>query len=333
MVIQEFYELYWKRIEYYWIAVLNKGDAHPSVNEIGFYHLKNPGKRLRSYLATGLFLCLNPQISEQGLEFAASIELLHNASLIHDDLEDNDFYRRGKLNIWKKYSPVQAINLGDLLFAKSIEIMLASEISGDIKLEMIRRTMSALNEIIYGQMLEISFQNTLNMNWKDWENIAAQKTGSLFRLIFEGVFILSGADIRDYRDELKSIGRMIGNLYQMRDDLLDAMGLKEGRRQGSDILEGKMTCLSIKAVEKGVEIRTIREILLNPGQAGQEYRIKRLIDLYERQGITLELQRIFSGLLEECRGHPVTVIFPQIKPALNNFLDLLVIKDEKKRAG
>ncbi len=330
MIIQEFYEQYWGRIENRCMSILNQGNPPPSVKEIVLYNFKNPGKRLRPYLSMGLSLCFNPRIDERDLDFAASVELLHNASLIHDDLEDQDFLRRGELNIWKKFSPVQAINTGDLFFTKAIEIMLVSEISGNIKLELIRRTIKAINELIHGQMLEISFQNTIDMTWKDWEDIAAKKTGALFRLIFEGVFLISGLNISDYADGFSSIGRLVGNLYQMRDDLLDAIGLKEGRRQGSDILEGKMTCLSIKAMEKGDEnSRLIREALLNPGQEDQESRINRLIDMYEGQGITFELLQQFSILLEECRNHPITINFPRIKPAFNDFLDLLAIKDRK----
>ncbi len=331
MVIQEFYENYWGRIESRFIDIINKGNPPPSVIEIVLYHFKNPGKRMRSFLSTGLLLCFNPKISEGELDFAASVELLHNASLIHDDLEDQDFYRRGELNVWKKYSPVQAINIGDLIFIKSIEILLASEISENIKLQLIRRTMLAINELILGQMLEISFRDTMNMTWNDWENIAAQKTGALFRLIFEGVFLISGIDIQTCGDELKGIGRVMGILYQMRDDLIDAMGLKEGRRQGSDVLEGKITCLSIKAIEKGVEkAQIVREMLLNSEQSDHDSRINRLIELYESQGILSELQKFFSGLLDQCRSHPIIIKFPQIKPAYNNFLNMLEIRDKKR---
>jgi len=327
MLIQEFYDLYWGRIEKKWLSVLNEEKAHPSVSEIVLYHLKNPGKRLRPYLSVGLSLCLNPLISDSGLDFAASVELLHNASLVHDDLEDQDFYRRGVLNVWKKYSPVQAINMGDLLFTKSLELLLiAPGIPADIKIQLIRKTISAINELIYGQMLEISFSNTVNMTWNDWEEIAAQKTGALIRLIFEGVLMLAGIDTCKYSGVLNSIGRLIGIIYQMRDDIMDATGLKEGRQQGSDILEGKMTCLSIKAMETGGgRSGIIGEILLNPGQKDDQSRIKTLLSFYEDLGITSRLKSQYALLLGQCRNHPVTESFPRIKPALDNFLDMLVI--------
>jgi geranylgeranyl pyrophosphate synthase len=198
-------------------------------------------------------------------------------------------------------------------------------------MELIRKTLYSINELINGQMFEISFKDTAGMTWSDWEDIAAQKTGALFRLIFEGVFLISGVDILDYTDQLYGIGRIIGKLYQMRDDLLDAMGLKEGRLQGSDILEGKMTCLSIKALEKGDEkARIIRDALLGGDKEGHDSRRKQLISLYEDLGIIAGLKKDFSGILERCRKHPITMDFPQIKPFFNDFLDLLVIENGKR---
>jgi geranylgeranyl pyrophosphate synthase len=331
MIIQEFYEHYWDRIEIRMIGILNKQNPHPLVKEIVQYHFKKPGKRLRSYLSIGIARCLNSRITDGDLDLAASVELIHNASLIHDDLEDQDFYRRGELNVWKKYSPAQAINTGDLLFIKALESLIASETSDCIKLQLIRRTVVAINELIYGQMLEISFKDTIGMTWNDWENIAAQKTGALMRLIFEGTFLVSGIDLKDFQDELNSLGREIGILYQMRDDLLDAMGLKEGRPQGSDILEGKMTCVSIKALEKGDEkIQIIREALLNYEQADQEMRIRSLIGVYETLGITAEIYALFSDNLNRCRNHPIITRLPQLKTIINNFLDLLIINGSRK---
>jgi geranylgeranyl diphosphate synthase, type I len=330
MVLHEFYEQYWSQIENRLINILNQGNPHPSVREIVVYHFKNPGKRLRSYLSTSLTFSFNSFISESDLNFAASVELLHNASLIHDDLEDQDFYRRGMLNVWKKFSPVQAINTGDLLFIKSIEILLSSGIPESIKIQLIQRTIAAINELIHGQMLEISFQNTTSMTRDNWEDIAAQKTGALMRLIFEGVFLLSGIDINTYQNELNSLGRSIGILYQTRDDLLDAIGLKEGRQRGSDILEGKMTCLSIKAKEMGDDkARLVSETLLAAGQTEHESRISCMIRLYEDQGIIDDVQNYFNDLIEQCRNHPIIKKFPHIKPVIDNFLDLLIIDKRK----
>jgi geranylgeranyl pyrophosphate synthase len=326
MQIEQYYERYLNQIEMRMGELIHQNNPHPSVSEIISYHFKKPGKNLRSYLATSLSQSFNPMISDNELDFAASIELIHNASLIHDDLEDQDFYRRGELNVWKKFSPSQAINIGDLLFTKSLERVLLSTIPADVQLSLVRRMVSAINELIHGQMLEISFQNTTDMTRQNWEDIAAQKTGALLRLIFEGTLLLAGQNISDCQNELNSLGRTLGILYQTRDDLLDAMGLKEGRRQGSDILEGKMTCLSIKAFENsGREALVVTDALLNKNLSDDESRINGLIRLYEEQGIIFSLKNHYSDLLEQCREHPICLKFPQIKPVLSDFIDLLKI--------
>lgn len=325
MQINDFYTTYFEQIENRLSRLIHQTIGQTLLNEILSHHFKNPGKCFRSYLATNLALSFDPVISDATIDFATSVELIHNASLIHDDLQDQDFYRRGELNIWKKFSPSQAINTGDYLFTKAIEQILTSSIASSVQVKLLRRMAVAINELIQGQMLEISFMDTTAMTWKDWETIASQKTGALIRLIFEGTLILAGEDYSLYSSEIECIGKKLGILYQMRDDILDATGKKEGRLPGSDIIEGKMTCLSIKAIEKNKNAEAIVVEALLSKDLDDEFRVKQLIDFYTKEGVIDSVCEHYQTILAQCIDFPVYTVFPQFRSVITDFADLLVI--------
>jgi geranylgeranyl pyrophosphate synthase len=325
MKIEQFYNTYYGQIVDRLNGIIHNGATQNSLKEILSYHFKNPGKCFRSYLATNLALSFDSVISDATIDFATSVELIHNASLIHDDLQDQDFYRRGELNIWKKYSPSQAINTGDYLFTKAIEQILSSSLTSSVQVELLRRMAAAINELIQGQMLEISFMNTMAMTWKDWEIIASQKTGALIRLILEGTLLLAGKDYSTFSSEIEFIGKKLGILYQMRDDLLDATGKKEGRLRGSDIIEGKMTCLSIKAIEKNKNAESVVAEALLGRDRSDEVRVKQLIDYYTKEGIIDSVRELYQTMLTQCTEFPVYTVFPQLRSVINDFTDLLAV--------
>ncbi len=323
IALQVFYDRHLEQIEKTIQNVVSRDCPSPLIYEIFSYHFKKTGRRLRSYLSTNLSLNLQSTDMEHSYSFSAVMELIHNASIIHDDLEDGDFYRRGTINVWKKYSPSQAINLGDLLFTKALELILHSSIPGEMQLLLTRRILMAINELICGQMLEVSLRNTTAMSWQDWETIAAQKTGALFRLIFEGAFLLSGVDISLIRSELESLGKILGYIYQMRDDLLDVKGLKEGRSPGSDILEGKMTCFSILAFNRGGKIQKAVIDAITNTQAPEESRIQPLQRYFEDQSIYTSIKELYRNQIERCKKHPLFLKFPSINASVCAFLDQL----------
>jgi geranylgeranyl pyrophosphate synthase len=174
-------------------------------------------------------------------------------------------------------------------------------------------------------MFEISFLNTTAMTWKDWETIASQKTGALIRLIFEGTLLLAGEDYKLYSSEIGEIGKRLGILYQMRDDLLDATGKKEGRQLGSDIVEGKMTCLSIKAIEQNRSAEPIVAEALLKKECSDEIRIKQLIDLYTGKGIINMVKEQYHSMVAQCREFSLYTKFPQVKSVIDDFAELLTV--------
>ena len=193
------------------------------------YLLERPGKRVRARLCLDLADSL--QIPpERGIALAAAVELLHNASLVLDDVQDNDEMRRGRASIWRTFGRSQAINLGTFLIAQSTA--LASRLSGIGSL-----FAATLREATAGQSAEIDF-HTATPTLTDYERMAEAKTGALFALSAKAAAILA----RLPEELAATIGHAfarLGAAYQVQDDLADALGLKGRARAGLDLREGK----------------------------------------------------------------------------------------------
>ncbi len=197
------------------------------------YLIERPGKRVRARLCLDLADSLQI-LPEHGIALAATVELLHNASLVLDDVQDNDEMRRGRASIWRTFGRSQAINLGTFLIAQSAA--LAAHLSGIGSL-----FATSLREATAGQSAEIDF-HTATPTLPAYEKMAEAKTGALFALAAQ-----SAATLARLPENLsESIGRSfarLGAAYQIQDDLADAFGLKGRSRAGLDLREGKANSL------------------------------------------------------------------------------------------
>jgi len=208
------------------------GDASRTAGHLGqaaAYVLEHPGKRVRARLA--LDLADDLQIApEQGIALAAAVELFHNASLVLDDVQDNDEMRRGRASVWRAFGRGQAISLGLFLIGQSLTI--AARLSGVSAL-----FASTLREATAGQSTEIDFHHAAP-TLPAYEKMAEAKTGALFALSAQSAATLA----RLPEDLAATIGNAftrLGAAYQVQDDLADAFGLKGRARAGLDLREGK----------------------------------------------------------------------------------------------
>ena len=200
------------------------------------YHLATGGKRLRALLPPWIAAALGGD-PEAALGLGVGLELLHNATLVHDDLQDGDVVRRGQPTVWRRYGVAQAINAGDALYFLGMEQLLGSA-TGVRTASFAAR---ALTRVIEGQVLEFQLQDPaggLPVTLASWERMARCKTGALFGACFHAGGCAAGVD--DERlAELAAHGEQLGLLFQVQDDLLDLVGDKGRDRRGSDLAEGK----------------------------------------------------------------------------------------------
>ncbi len=244
------------------------------------YVLKTGGKRIRPLISLSILSDLQKDISRYAA-CGLAIELLHIASLVHDDLPalDNDNTRRGQNTCHIEFNEATAILTGDVLVAFAFNYLKYSNLSAAHNIEMIKILSEAFKDLCFGQQLDINPQKTATEN----SIVAFLKTGALFSAAFTIPFALIDAE-QKYLLIAKEIGLNLGLLYQLCDDLADhadSAGLK-GREVSSDMRNKKNTFyanspehnqLTIKSSFE--KIMTLLEVLQNEYRANNNFNLLR----------------------------------------------------------
>lgn len=186
---------------------------------------------------------------------AVSIELVHNFTLIHDDIMDNANIRRGRPSVHTLWGTSGAILAGDTLYSKAFQIL--GMTSADPKLilasmDMLSRTCTAICE---GQWLDLEFENRSRVTEPEYMEMIEKKTGVLYGASAGIGAILSGAS-SEVISGLDEFGRLTGMGFQIQDDVLDLTASEKvlGKKRGGDIIEGKKTLIIIHALDHGVKL-------------------------------------------------------------------------------
>jgi geranylgeranyl pyrophosphate synthase len=214
--------------------------AHPLYN-VAKTHFAEFGKMLRgtASLAVSNALCLK---SETGLNWALAIELMHNASLVHDDVCDQDEFRRHHPTVFAKHGAPLAICFGDWLVAKSFECatLAAKECKGD-GLNAIALISKVMSELSSGQAKEFTGEPILD--WKSYDTLVSGKTVPLLSAAVEGPILLSNK--KQYFDDIRNFVHFLGLGYQISNDISDALGKDGSEKPFSDFYRGAPNAVSI----------------------------------------------------------------------------------------
>ena len=176
---------------------------------------KNSGKRIRPILLL-LVSKLLGEINEKTYSSCILIELLHTATLIHDDVIDDASFRRGKFsinNLWKNKIAVLA---GDFLLSKGLSLGLK-----DNDINILVHTSKAVEKISEGEIFQMQKVRDLNLNEKDYYDIISRKTGSLFACCFQLAAVSNGIHSNKKMESLYNMGLKFGMIFQIKDDILD----------------------------------------------------------------------------------------------------------------
>lgn len=208
------------------------------------------GKRLRPIMAilTCEIVGGNP---EKAIPYAASLETIHNFTLVHDDVMDDDDLRHGVDACHIVYGLPTAINAGDALFAYSFEMITDTDVNNDIKNKLVKHVARTVREIAEGQQMDVDFENIENVSSAEYLKMIELKTAILFGAAAYGGALIGGTE-DDEAKRLRSMAISIGLGFQIWDDYLDATASEKllGKPSGSDIIQGKRTLLVIKTLEK-----------------------------------------------------------------------------------
>jgi len=246
--------------------------------------LDRGGKRFRPAFTFLSCECVGGKALD-AVQAAASVELLHNMTLIHDDIEDESELRRGKPCIHRIYGVPIAINVGDAMLIKVFEIAPSSKIPQDRCHKLVSYVADRAYDITWGQAFEFSMWKRREFTEDDVVRLLQYKTGALTRLSVEAGAICGGASDEQLK-ALGEFGETVGIGFQIIDDVLNVEGdVKEyGKEIGGDIREGKKTIIAAHMLlnAKPSDRKVFLRLLGKKGIVRSE--IRKAIELYGKYG-------------------------------------------------
>jgi len=217
------------------------------IHKMTEYHIKSGGKRIRPLLTLASAKLCGYKDGNRDINLAACIELIHNATLLHDDVIDNSDLRRGiktANSIWGNQS---SILVGDYLFSRCFEMMVE-----DGSQEILKLLSSTSSRIAQGEVLQLEHRGEVDLLEETYFNIINMKTAALFSAATK-VGACLGNKSKKEKDALQSYGKNLGLAFQIADDALDYFSSKKifGKEIGKDFYEGKTTLPLIIIFQRG----------------------------------------------------------------------------------
>ena len=228
------------------------------VQKMSGYHLDSGGKRLRALLTLGSAKLCNYSKGTRDINLAACVELIHAATLMHDDVIDNSSIRRGKKTLNKIWDNHSSVLLGDYLLSRCFEMMVE-----DGNIEVLKLLSSTSSKIAQGEILQLQHQGEVDMLEETYLKIISAKTAELFAAATKVGAILSEMKSKE-KEALEFYGRNLGLTFQIADDTLDYNSELKlfGKEIGQDFYEGKITLPIILLFQKAKneEKKILKEI-------------------------------------------------------------------------
>ena len=261
--------------------------------EVSTYLVNSGGKRIRPLICILTAKALGYK-GNKLIQLASSIELLHTATLIHDDVVDESSSRRGKESIHKKWDNAHGVLVGDFVYSKAFQLM-----AGLRNPKIIKILADSTNIISEGEVLQLSLKNKAIISEKDYFEIIGRKTAELFKAASQSAAVLSGAS----NEVVKTAGDFaysLGIAFQIQDDLLDYFGNKKltGKKIGKDFEEGKITLPLLRTIKltSNQNKKTILKLISKKDTSS----LSQVIEIIKGSGALKEVQEIYNSYIEDC---------------------------------
>ncbi len=217
------------------------------IHKMTDYHVKSGGKRIRPLLTLAAAKLCGYKDGNRDVNLAACIELIHNATLLHDDVIDNSELRRGIKTANSVWGNQSSILVGDYLFSRCFEMMVE-----DGSQEILKLLSSTSSRIAQGEVLQLEHKGEVDLLEETYFNIINMKTATLFAAATR-VGACLGNKSKKEKDALESYGKNLGLAFQIADDALDYFSSKKifGKEIGKDFYEGKTTLPLIIIFQRG----------------------------------------------------------------------------------
>ena len=288
------------------------------IQKMTSHHLESGGKRLRALLTLGSAKLAGYELGERDVNLAGCVELIHSATLLHDDVIDESVLRRGKKTTNTIWGNQSSILTGDYLLSRCFEIMV-----DDGDLEILKLLSSTSAKIAQGEVLQLQHKGEADLLEETYIKIINLKTAALFSAATETGACL--AKLEDKKKEaLASYGKNLGLAFQIADDALDyfAKEIMFGKEIGKDFYEGKTTLPLIIIFQRAnkEEKEFLKEILKKEKRNEDDFsEVLALINKYKAVEKSLERAKYFVNVSRDALA-----IFPESKDknilqSLSNF--------------
>ena len=228
------------------------------IKRMSDYHLDSGGKRIRALLTMGCSKLGGYLEGDRDVNLAACVELIHAATLMHDDVIDNGSIRRGKKTLNKIWDNHSSVLVGDYLLSRCFEMMVE-----DGSIEVLKLLSSTSSKIAQGEILQLQHRGEVDMLEETYLKIISAKTAELFAASTKVGAILSNMKSKE-KEALEFYGRNLGLTFQIADDTLDYNSELKlfGKKIGQDFYEGKITLPIILLFQKAKieERKKLKEI-------------------------------------------------------------------------
>ena len=291
---------------------------HPDLTAALEHLLASGGKRIRPIISLLMGSLLGAD-DEKLISLGASIEMLHTATLVHDDLIDGALLRRGNPTINSHWTPGVTVLTGDYIFAQAAE--LAAEIESTEAMSLFAETLSL---IVNGEISQLFGRNQFSSR-EDYYHRIYEKTGSLFSLSAKAAALISPVD-RKYINPAEEYGSEIGKAFQIVDDVLDFTGdqTRIGKPIGSDLRQGVPTLPTYYYEEQNPEDQVLKDVL---NGSASDSEVDQLIERINQSGVI----QLAMNEARECTKNAISSLagFPKghNRDALEELANYIVDRD------
>jgi geranylgeranyl pyrophosphate synthase len=274
------------------------------ISEICHYLVDCGGKRLRPTFVLLVYRACGgaDEKVEDAIDAGIALELIHSATLLHDDIIDGGQLRRGKPSAFARYGFAPSLIAGDYLFCRAFELC------GRFEEHLVRTAAQACIELTEGEVMEGRMRHSAVASLRDYRAVITRKTASLFHAGGKVAADLAGAS-RYTIDAMAKLGLAIGLAFQMVDDVLDIVGPEEkiGKPVGSDLREGIPSLPVVLATQRNPELRSM--FPNGNGLSGEafDHALEILRDpavIAEARSLAAEEVRVAREMLNELRPSP-----------------------------
>jgi len=303
------------------------GIDDPVMKDLMRYYPLMGGKRLRPLISWLVCEALGGN-GKESLPIGAGLEVIHNFTLVHDDIMDDSDLRRGKETLYRTLGTSMAINVGDAMFARGYLIIGELKINDSEFRSLIKEVSKTIEYIGIGQYLDMDFENRQDITEEEYMRMIRLKTAVLMRMAARG-----GAYAAHASDEMKDAAgeyaEKMALAFQIADDLLDLTG-GEGNfagRRGQDIKNGKRTLMVIKTLENlsPQKRREFNSILGYPDAADED--IDRAIELMNEAGAIDYSRSIAKNLVAEAKESLKAFPESDIREQLAALADFMILRN------